>query len=95
MRMAHQFIAGTTPDEAVASLETLWTSGRAFTCDLLGEKTIIDDEAGRYAHRVVDLLTAVPTPRRAGRPARPSARRPRAAVPGEHLDQAHGAGDAL
>jgi RHH-type proline utilization regulon transcriptional repressor/proline dehydrogenase/delta 1-pyrroline-5-carboxylate dehydrogenase len=59
MRMAHQFIAGTTPAEAVDGLEALWTSGRAFTCDLLGEKTIIDDEAGRYANRVIDLLTAV------------------------------------
>ena len=28
MRMAHQFIAGTTPSEAVASLEALWTSGQ-------------------------------------------------------------------
>jgi RHH-type proline utilization regulon transcriptional repressor/proline dehydrogenase/delta 1-pyrroline-5-carboxylate dehydrogenase len=59
MRMAHQFIAGTTPAEAVDSLRTLWTSGRAFTCDLLGEKTIIGAEADRYAGRVVDLLTAV------------------------------------
>ncbi len=59
MRMAHQFIAGTTPSEAVASLEGLWSSGKAFTCDLLGEKTIIESEAERYAGRVVDLLTAV------------------------------------
>ncbi|MGH9243283.1 MAG: proline dehydrogenase family protein [Acidimicrobiales bacterium] len=59
MRMAHQFIAGTTPAEAVDSLRALWDSGRAFTCDLLGEKTIIETEAERYAGRVVDLLSAI------------------------------------
>jgi RHH-type proline utilization regulon transcriptional repressor/proline dehydrogenase/delta 1-pyrroline-5-carboxylate dehydrogenase len=59
MRMAEQFIVGQTPAEAVAGLHRLWRSGSAATVDLLGEKTIVDAEADRYAARVDALLRAL------------------------------------
>ncbi|HEX2274152.1 MAG TPA: L-glutamate gamma-semialdehyde dehydrogenase [Acidimicrobiales bacterium] len=55
-RVAEQFIVGTGPAEAVAGLERLWRQGRAFTVDLLGEKTITAEEADRYAARVSELI---------------------------------------
>jgi RHH-type proline utilization regulon transcriptional repressor/proline dehydrogenase/delta 1-pyrroline-5-carboxylate dehydrogenase len=55
-RVAEQFIVGTGPSEAVVGLERLWRSGRAFTVDLLGEKTISEEEADRYAARVAELI---------------------------------------
>ena len=58
-RMAEQFIVGTTPSEAVAGLHRLWRRGSAATVDLLGEKTITEAEADRYAARVDELLTAL------------------------------------
>src|SRR5207253_678758 len=58
-RMAHQFIVGVDPAEAVAGLERLWRKGSAFTVDLLGEKTVTEGEADRYAARVAELLGAL------------------------------------
>src|SRR5438034_2648518 len=55
-RMAQQFIVGIDPPEAVAGLEGLWRLGSAFTVDLLGEKTVTEAEADRYAARVEELL---------------------------------------
>jgi len=55
-RVAEQFIVGTGPIDAVAGLERLWRQGSAFTVDLLGEKTVTEDEADRYATRVGELL---------------------------------------
>src|SRR5205085_5489176 len=60
-RVAEQFIVGTGPADAVAGLHRLWRSGRAFTVDLLGEKTVTDAEADRYAGRVSRLLEALLT----------------------------------
>ena len=48
-RMAEQFIVGETPEEAVLGLHQLWRTGSAATVDLLGEKTIVEAEADRYA----------------------------------------------
>ncbi|HZA00441.1 MAG TPA: proline dehydrogenase family protein [Acidimicrobiales bacterium] len=59
LRMARQFIAGASPDEAVAALDRLWRGGSAFTVDVLGEKTVVADEADRYASRVRELLVAL------------------------------------
>ena len=56
IRMAHQFIVGATPAEAVEGLHRLWRAGTAFTVDLLGEKTVTAAEADRYASRVDELL---------------------------------------
>jgi len=55
-RVAEQFIVGQTPAEAVAGLRRLWTGGSAFTVDLLGEKTLTEADADRYAARVGELL---------------------------------------
>jgi RHH-type transcriptional regulator, proline utilization regulon repressor / proline dehydrogenase / delta 1-pyrroline-5-carboxylate dehydrogenase len=59
LRMAHQFIVGATPEEAVAGLHRLWREGSAFTVDVLGEKTVVGAEADRYAARVSELVRAL------------------------------------
>ncbi|MEY2568077.1 MAG: RHH-type transcriptional regulator, proline utilization regulon repressor / proline dehydrogenase [Actinomycetota bacterium] len=58
-RMAHQFIVGSSVPDAVEGLHSLWRSGSAFTVDLLGEKTVTEAEADRYAARVQELLRAL------------------------------------
>ncbi len=58
-RVAEQFIVGQTPAEAVPGLSRLWAGGSASTVDLLGEKTITEADADRYAARVGDLLRTV------------------------------------
>jgi RHH-type proline utilization regulon transcriptional repressor/proline dehydrogenase/delta 1-pyrroline-5-carboxylate dehydrogenase len=55
-RMAGQFIVGTDAASAAEGLHRLWRAGSAFTVDLLGEKTVTDEEADRYAARVDELL---------------------------------------
>ena len=55
-RMAEQFIVGRDPAEAVAGLHPLWRAGSSFTVDLLGEKTVSEAEADRYARRVDELV---------------------------------------
>ncbi|HEX2383906.1 MAG TPA: proline dehydrogenase family protein [Acidimicrobiales bacterium] len=59
MRMAEQFIVGQTAAEAVEGLHRLWRSGSAATVDLLGEKTIVGEDADRYATRVDELMRAL------------------------------------
>ena len=58
-RMAEQFIVGETAADAVAGLHGLWRTGSAATVDLLGEKTIVEAEADRYAARVAELLNVL------------------------------------
>ncbi|MBW3610303.1 MAG: proline dehydrogenase family protein [Actinobacteria bacterium] len=58
-RVAQQFIVGVDPEVAVEQLERLWRRGSAFTVDLLGEKTLTEAEADRYAARVDELLTVL------------------------------------
>jgi len=65
-RMAQQFIVGQSPAGAVAGLHQLWRTGSAFTVDLLGEKTVTDGEADRYAARVDELLRTLVTTLRGG-----------------------------
>ena len=55
-RMAEQFIVGQSAREAVDGLHGLWRKGSAHTVDLLGEKTIVEAEADRYAARVEEML---------------------------------------
>ena len=55
-RVAEQFIVGQTPADAVAGLARLWAGGSASTVDLLGEKTLTEADADRYAARVGELL---------------------------------------
>jgi RHH-type proline utilization regulon transcriptional repressor/proline dehydrogenase/delta 1-pyrroline-5-carboxylate dehydrogenase len=58
-RMAEQFIVGTSPSDAVPGLERLWRAGSGFVVDLLGEKTVTESEADRYAARLVELVTTL------------------------------------
>ncbi len=60
-RVAEQFIVGQSPAEAVPGLGRLWAKGRASTVDLLGEKTLTEADADRYAARVGDLLRTLVT----------------------------------
>jgi RHH-type proline utilization regulon transcriptional repressor/proline dehydrogenase/delta 1-pyrroline-5-carboxylate dehydrogenase len=69
-RVAEQFIVGQTPAEAVDGLARLWAGGSAATVDLLGEKTLTEADAERYAARVGELLRTlvVAAPRWAANP---------------------------
>lgn len=60
-RMARQFIAGSTPIEALPQLAQLWEGGEACTVDLLGEKTLTRSDAARYAVRVEEMLNVLAT----------------------------------
>jgi len=55
-RMARHFIVGTSAVDAAPRLRALWEEGIGFVIDLLGEKTVTDDEADRYAARVSALV---------------------------------------
>lgn len=54
--MAHRFIVGATPKDALAVLRGLWNDGIASSVDLLGEATVTVSEADRYAARCADAL---------------------------------------
>jgi proline dehydrogenase len=55
-RMAHRFIVGETPRDAIRSIRQLWDHGAAVSLDLLGEATVTQAEADRYAARCLDAL---------------------------------------
>ncbi|HZG48732.1 MAG TPA: proline dehydrogenase family protein [Thermoleophilaceae bacterium] len=55
-RMAHRFIVGETPKDGVRSIRNLWEHGAAVSLDLLGEATVTQAEADRYAERCADAL---------------------------------------
>ncbi len=54
--MAHRFIVGETPRAAVRPIRHLWEHGAAVSLDLLGEATVTQPEADRYAARCLDAL---------------------------------------
>ena len=54
--MARRFIAGSTPDEAFATVNKLRSKRLAFTADLLGESVISESEADTYQRTCLDLL---------------------------------------
>jgi proline dehydrogenase len=54
--MAHRFIVGETPADALPTLSRLWAHGIASSVDLLGEATVTPAEADRYAARCLDAL---------------------------------------
>jgi proline dehydrogenase len=59
--MAHRFIIGESPRDAVEVIESQWRDGIATSVDLLGEATVTPDEADRYAercHEALDTLAA-------------------------------------
>jgi proline dehydrogenase len=49
--MAHRFIVGESPQAALGTLRELWKDGVASSVDLLGEATVTQAEAQRYAVR--------------------------------------------
>ena len=57
--MAHRFIVGETPHAAVPLLHRLWNEGVAASVDLLGEATVTEDEADRYAERCSAALVTL------------------------------------
>jgi RHH-type proline utilization regulon transcriptional repressor/proline dehydrogenase/delta 1-pyrroline-5-carboxylate dehydrogenase len=54
--MAHRFIVGETPASALGVLRDLWKDGVASSVDLLGEATVTQAEADRYASRCDEAL---------------------------------------
>ncbi len=54
--MAHRFIVGETPGAALRHIRRLWDHGAAVSLDLLGEATVTQPEADRYAARCLDAL---------------------------------------
>ena len=54
--MAHRFIVGETPRAALRTIRHLWDNGAAVSLDLLGEATVTQAEADRYAARCMDAL---------------------------------------
>jgi proline dehydrogenase len=69
--MAHRFIVGETPRAALRTIRHLWEHGAAVSLDLLGEATVTQPEADRYAARCLDALEtlAEAAPRWPARPA--------------------------
>src|SRR5918992_625793 len=69
--MAHRFIVGETPKAALRAIRQLWEGGAAVSLDLLGEATVTQAEADRYAARCMDALEtlAEAAPRWPSRPA--------------------------
>src|SRR5436305_5881893 len=57
--MAHRFIVGSSPKDAVGVLRDLWRQGIASSVDLLGEATVTQPEADRYAERCAEALTVL------------------------------------
>jgi RHH-type proline utilization regulon transcriptional repressor/proline dehydrogenase/delta 1-pyrroline-5-carboxylate dehydrogenase len=55
--IAHRFIVGETPQEALGVLSQLWRNGVGSSVDLLGEATITAPEADRYAARCAAALS--------------------------------------
>ena len=54
--MAHRFIVGESPRAALPVLRHLWDQGIASSVDLLGEATVTEAEADRYAERCAQAL---------------------------------------
>ena len=54
--MAHRFIVGETPASALGVLRDLWNRGITSSVDLLGEATVTQTEADRYASRCDEAL---------------------------------------
>ena len=57
--MAHRFIVGESPRAALAVLSGLWDDGVASSVDLLGEATVTQAEAERYALRCDEALSTL------------------------------------
>jgi RHH-type proline utilization regulon transcriptional repressor/proline dehydrogenase/delta 1-pyrroline-5-carboxylate dehydrogenase len=69
-RMAGRFIAGSTPEEAMVSVQRLRRRRLAFTADLLGEAVTNETEADVYQGTCLDLLRGLAGPLAADREVR-------------------------
>jgi proline dehydrogenase len=54
--LAHRFIVGESPSAALGTLRKLWDGGVASSVDLLGEATVTEAEADRYAARCLQAI---------------------------------------
>jgi len=72
--MAHRFIVGESPKAALGTLRDLWKDGVASSVDLLGEATVTQGEAQRYAARCDTALEEIATAARSW-PPRPALER--------------------
>jgi proline dehydrogenase len=54
--LAHRFIVGENPSAALGTLRKLWDHGVASSVDLLGEATVTEAEADRYAARCAEAI---------------------------------------
>jgi proline dehydrogenase len=72
--MAHRFIVGESPRAALGTLRDLWKDGVASSVDLLGEATVTQAEAQRYAERCAEALDTLAGATR-GWPVRPALER--------------------
>lgn len=59
--MAMRFIAGSDLKEAQSALKKLQDQGYTFTLDILGEKTLSEQEADLYLERYLALIKTLPT----------------------------------
>src|SRR5947209_3893891 len=66
--MAHRFIVAESPASALSGLRALWQDGVASTVDLLGEATVTESEADRYAGRCDEALRELAVAARAWPP---------------------------
>jgi proline dehydrogenase len=57
--LAHRFIVGESPEAALGTLRRLWDHGVASSVDLLGEATVTEAEADRYAQRCAEALSVL------------------------------------
>lgn len=56
LNMAHRFITGATPTEALQKLKQSHLAGMGFTLDLLGEAVLSEKESYHYQHRYLELI---------------------------------------
>ena len=59
--MAHRFIVGESPKAALRAIEAQWRDGIGTSLDLLGEATVTQEEADRYAARCEDAFRTLAT----------------------------------
>ena len=57
--LAHRFIVGESPAGALPTFRRLWDAGVASSVDLLGEATVTEAEADRYAQRCLEAVTVI------------------------------------
>jgi RHH-type proline utilization regulon transcriptional repressor/proline dehydrogenase/delta 1-pyrroline-5-carboxylate dehydrogenase len=69
--LAHRFIVGESPQRALSAFRRLWDAGVASSVDLLGEATVTEAEADRYAERCLEAIRVLSdaTPQWPPRPA--------------------------